>query len=106
MASDWNRLLERLLDAPLTASEYRLALAIARQTLGYRRRSAYIGRAYLRTASGLHGRTVERARDGLAEAGLIRFESPGRGRGKRTKYELLLDAEKGRSHAAFSSADK
>jgi Bacteriophage replication protein O len=95
MASDWNLLLERLLGAPLTANEYRLALAIARSTLGYRRRSERLGRRLLQEHSGItDARGFDRARRGLVEAGLLRY-TPGRvGRGNRSTYELVLDPEK------------
>ena len=77
MASDWNRLLERILAAspPLTANEYRLALAIARSTLGFRRRSNDVGEKLLRDLARLDGRSFQRARTGLTEAGLLRYTS-------------------------------
>jgi hypothetical protein len=107
MASDWNRLLERLLEAPLTVNEYRLAIAIARQTLGYRRREGDIGRKHLQKLSGVtDGRGFARALEGLVEAGIVSYTSGGRGRGRRSHYELLLGQEKSRSRAAFSDGEK
>jgi hypothetical protein len=53
VASDWNLLLERLLAVPLTANEHRLALALARYTLGYRRRASEVGEQLLRERSGI-----------------------------------------------------
>jgi hypothetical protein len=107
VASDWNALLERLLSVPLTANEYRLALAIARSTLGYRRRSERLGRRLLQEHSGISdGRGFDRARDGLVEAGLLRYTAGSVGRGNRSTYELLLDPEKGRSHAAKKPPEK
>jgi hypothetical protein len=94
VASDWNRLIDRLLDVELTVHEHRLALAIARSTLGYRRRSERLGERLLRKRSGIgDGRSFQRARDGLVEAGLLRYEPGRRGPGNRSTYELLLDAE-------------
>ena len=63
--SNWNRLLERLLAEDLTVAEQRLALTIARCTLGWQKNEYRIGRARLRELSGLDGRNFERARDGL-----------------------------------------
>jgi hypothetical protein len=91
MASDWNLFMERLLSLRLTASEHRLAPCLGRCLLGFNRRAGALGRARLREMSGLDGRDFERARKGLAEKGLVRYESEGPGRGKRTWYELLLD---------------
>ncbi len=43
--------------------------------------------------TGLHGRSFERAREGLVEECLLRFEPPTtKGRGHRTYYELLLES--------------
>ena len=103
MASDWNLMLERLLAAPLTANEWRLAAAIARSTLGYRTRSAGIGERLLQERSNLTDRRgFERARAGLIEAGILRYTPGSVGRGNRSTYELILDPEKARSHARIS----
>jgi hypothetical protein len=105
MASDWNRLLERLLAADLTVSEMRLALALARSTLGYRRHSSSLGDRHLRDRAGLHGRSFEKARQGLIGAGLLDYEKGTCGRGHRSRYTLLLD-EKTAPARAFSEEKK
>jgi len=97
-------MLERVLAAPrLTSAEHRLVLAIARETLGWRRRRARIGERRLRKLASLDGRTLERAREGLVEAGLVKF-TPGRpGRGNAAQYELILDGEMPALTRAFSA---
>lgn len=91
--SDWNLFLERALETRLGVEEYRLYLSIARSTLGFRRRGEYVGDDLLRERSRLHGRSFERARDGLVAKRLIRFERGKPGRGNRGYYELILDEE-------------
>jgi hypothetical protein len=92
MASDWNRLLERIIDTgALTVAEYRLLIVIMRSTLGYRQRSAALGERFLRDRSGLHGRSFERARQGLMDAGLLTYESGKGGRGHRSTYKLNVE---------------
>lgn len=88
--SNWNQWLERMLAADLTVAEHRLALAVARQTLGYNKTEARIGRPLLCAATRLTSRSVERARDGLISKGLIRYEAGSRGRYGRSVYTLVL----------------
>jgi hypothetical protein len=80
MASDWNRLLERLLAEKLTVAEHRLALALARQLLGWKRTEAPLGQALLRNVAGLDGRSFERALAGLIEKRLVNVTGGGPGR--------------------------
>jgi len=92
--SDWNDYLDRLLARrDLGVEEYRLALALMRNLLGFRRREDRIGEALLREASGLHGRSFERARGSLVTKRLAVFESSGGGKGKRSLYRLVFDEE-------------
>jgi hypothetical protein len=93
MASDWNRLLERLLAEKLTVAEHRLALALARQLLGWKRTEAPLGQALLRNVAGLDGRSFERALAGLIEKRLVNVTGGGPGRGKRATYTLMLDPQ-------------
>jgi hypothetical protein len=89
--SDWNRFLDRLVAEELTVAEHRLALALMRLLLGWRRRSHKLGVRLLRDTARLHGRTFEKARDGLVEKGLIRFNAGRSGRGHAGLYEVLVD---------------
>ena len=91
--SDWNRYLDRKLALDLRLEAYRLADAIARNTLGWNTRENEIGQHLLRREARLHGRSFERARDELVAAGLVRFTRGTGGRGHRDRYELLLDEE-------------
>jgi hypothetical protein len=94
--SDYNVFHERLLDLDLGVEEYRLAIALGRSLLGFRKRAEYLGQDLLRdTARLIDGRSFERARDGLVEKGLLAYTSPGKspGRGARGHYELLLGDE-------------
>jgi hypothetical protein len=91
MASNWNIMIERILAADLTLHETRLALAVARSTLGYRTASEAIGERLLQERSGLTDRrSFERARTGLVEKGLLTYTAGRRGRGNRAVYGLLL----------------
>ncbi len=92
--SDWNLAIELLLAADLSAEESRLGLAIVRETIGYRERRRAIGQHRLREWTGMHGRSFDRAREGLVEKGIVSVERGGRGRGNRDVYEVLLDVEK------------
>jgi hypothetical protein len=106
MPSNWNIFLERILVSDLTLNETRLALAVARSTLGFRTASEAIGERLLRERSQLTDhRSFTRARAGLVEKGLLRY-TPGRpGRGNRSSYELLLQPkEKARSSAGISDS--
>jgi hypothetical protein len=95
MASNWNAYLDRLREEKLTGNEYRLAITLMREILGYRVTEKRIGRKRLREQSGLDGRTFDRARDGLIHKGLIRYEPGAVGRGNRSLYTLILEpAEK------------
>jgi len=91
MGSAWNRLTERLLDAELTVAGYRLALAIARYTIGYPKNDNRVGQKLLRELAQMDGRTFERALDELQEKGLLHHEPGKRGPGNRGLYELMLD---------------
>jgi hypothetical protein len=91
--SDWNLYLERVLSLRLNVSEFRLALAVARCTLGWNTRKNAVGQQHLRQLSGLHGRSFERARDNLVAAGLFAVERGRGGRGNRDTYRLLLGDE-------------
>jgi hypothetical protein len=106
MASDWNRLLERLLALNLTQAETRLALAIARQLLGWNRTSAPLGQRLLRDTAGLDGRSFKRALQGLVEKGYVSVNGGGPGRGKRTTYTLHLDTEKPAQERAITGVAK
>jgi len=82
--------LERKLAADLTMEESRLADTLALLILrwSYSRR---LGRQLLRDASGLHGRSVERARDGLVEKGLLDYRPSRSGGTQRSLYTLVVD---------------
>ncbi|HZR96731.1 MAG TPA: hypothetical protein VFA56_13625 [Gaiellaceae bacterium] len=103
----WNAWLDLKLAADLTIEEHRLADALARNMIGFGgRTSERLGNVLLRSESRLHGRSFERARDGLAEKGLIRFEK-GRGRGARTLYVLLVEkAAEARSYLDSPKEEK
>lgn len=93
--SPWNVSIDRLLAAKLTGEELRLALAIMRYTIGWRKTGGNrIGRRYLCEKSGLDARNLARARRGLIEKGLLHYEEGEGGRGNRSFYRLLLDSEK------------
>jgi hypothetical protein len=102
--SDYTEYLERLLAEDLGAEEWRLAAALVRCLLGHRKRSEYLGRELLRDTSGLHGRSLERARAGLVERGLLRYEPATPGRGHRSRYELLI--EKAAPERHFTAPEK
>jgi hypothetical protein len=89
----WNLYLEAKLALDLTIEEGRLADAIARNTLGFRVEGEHLGRQLLRDESRLHGRSLDRARDGLIAKGLLRFDPGEPGRGHRSFYALVLDPE-------------
>ena len=103
--SDWNQFIDRGLAEDLGLEEMRLWLALGRNLLGYRRRADRLGEMLLREASGLHGRSFERARRGLVERGMLRFESGGGGRGRRSLYELLLDGETPAEERAYVAGE-
>jgi len=107
VASDWNRLLERLLaEEGLTVAELRLALALARLLLGWKRSSAPLGRALLRQTAGLDGRTFERTLASLVRRGLVQVE-PGRiGKGNRAVYTLNLLPEKAALQRPIEQVEK
>jgi hypothetical protein len=91
-----NAFVERCLQADLTEQEWRLAAALELSILGYwdKAAEAYkieerLGEALLRSLSRLHGRSFQRARDGLIEKGVIVRFKPGKaGRGNRALYVL------------------
>jgi hypothetical protein len=90
--SDWNDYLDLLLARDdLGAEEWRLAIALARNMIGYRKREDRLGDDLLRRASGLHGRSLERARTALATKHLIHYEAGTPGRGHRSLYRLPLE---------------
>lgn len=89
--SKWNLFLERKLEAdpPLGVYEHRLADANARNTLGYGGKiTRPLGEQLLRTEADLDSRSFQRARQGLVDKGIIRYQSPGRNR--RTVYTVTL----------------
>ena len=93
--SPWNAALEHSLAAAtehrLSASALRLHLALLRYTLGWNRREASLGRRLICELSGLHGRTFERARAELVEAGLVHVEhGANEGQNTRSMYALIL----------------
>lgn len=93
MGSNWNGWMEAVCAADLTVAEHRLAAALGREILGWRKTSDRIGARRLRELARLDGRTFERARQGLVEKGLLRY-IPGKvGRGGRGYYELLETAD-------------
>jgi hypothetical protein len=103
----WNAWLDAKLALDLTIEEHRLADALARNVIGFGgKTSERLGNTLLRSEARLHGRSFERARDGLAAKALIRFEK-GRGRGARTLYILLIEkAADERSYPDSTSAEK
>jgi hypothetical protein len=91
VASDWNLAVESLLGAELTLEELKLGLAIVRETLGYNRRERAVGQRLLRDWTGFHGRSFDRAREGLLEKWDVQLTRGQGGRGNRDSYLLLLD---------------
>jgi hypothetical protein len=91
--SNWNRWLDAVLAAPkLTANESLLAIALGRLLLGWNKTEGYLGEELIRqTAGSMHGRTFERARAGLIEKGLLRYEPGSVGKGNRSHYALILE---------------
>jgi hypothetical protein len=90
--SRWNRALDRRIAAqPLTTNEGRLLDVIYRRTLGWNRTSDRVGERRLMELCGFdHRKTLFRAREGLIEKGLIRYE-PGRGQGHFSLYVVILE---------------
>jgi hypothetical protein len=105
MASDWNTWMERMLAADLTRDEMRLAIALARLTLGWNRTENELGERLLRELAGLHGRSNERARSGLVAKGLIQYTPGEAGRGHRSRYVLIL-AEMPAVARVFTGSEK
>ena len=92
--SPHNLWLDRLLDANLTKGEWQLAAALHRCLIGFRKTSGHLGRDLLQERSGLtDGRNFSRARKGLVDKGLIRYESGG-GRGQRSFSTFSWTMEK------------
>jgi len=88
--SPWNLALEAVLEHPdLTKSALRLYLVLMRTILGFRKEEERLGRDLLRSLGRFDGRTFERARQELVEAGLLHFEPGSRGAGHRSLYRLL-----------------
>jgi hypothetical protein len=85
------RFLERKLaaDPPLTLEESRLADTLAVLILRWSDSGRY-GRQLLRNASGLHGRSLERALAGLVEKGLLVYRPSRSGGTQRSLYVLIL----------------
>jgi hypothetical protein len=104
--SDWNDYLDRKLSLDLNLEESRLADAIARNTLGWHRRENEIGQKLLREEARLHGRSFDRAREGLIAAGLVRYAPGSKGRGRRDRYLLLLDEKIPAPQRAFSPGEE
>jgi hypothetical protein len=99
--SNWNLWLERLLEVDLTGEELRLGVALAREILGWRKTEDKLGSRQLRERSRLHGRSFERAREGLVEKRRIEFEPGASGRGNAALYRLLLHPETSAETRAF-----
>jgi len=91
--SRWNLWLDRVSAADLAHEELRLAVVLAREVLGWNVEQRGIGEKRLRASSKLHGRSLERARDGLREKGLIEFTAGTRGRAGAAVYRLMLRSE-------------
>jgi hypothetical protein len=108
MRSGWNLFMEKLIATPrLNASEFRLAIILARYTLGYRETERDLGEGLLRREGRFDGRTFERARDGLVEKGVIAFTPPAtRGRGHRGIYRLLIENDDGLEDQSETPADE
>ena len=81
--SNYNLFANRVLAGKLGAEALRLAWALQRLLLGYGRTEGRLGMTQLRETSRLHGRSLERARDELAAAGVIEFEIGSTGPGTR-----------------------
>lgn len=93
--SDWNDFLDAKLASDLTVEEHRLADALARNLLGFRRREGHLGdRLLMQAARFSDRRSLVKARDGLEAKRLVYVVKPTTtGRGHRTFYRLLLDQE-------------
>lgn len=105
--SGWNAVMDCLLAHKLTVGEHRLALAIARLTIGWKKPSgAYLGRALIRDTAGLDGRAYQRARDGLVEKGILAVTGGGVGRGNRAYYMLVPLAEKADEERPIPQSEK
>ncbi len=90
MGSNWNTWMDAICDSDLTVAEHRLAAALARELLGWRKTFDQIGEKRLRSRARLHGRSFERARGGLVAKGLLRFTAGNPGRAGAGTYELVL----------------
>ena len=90
--SDWNLWLDRLIALDLGVEETRLVHVLGRFLLGHRTREDRFGEDLLRATARLHGRSFERAREGLVAKGLLHFERGSVG-GQRGLYRLLLDGD-------------
>jgi hypothetical protein len=89
--SRWNRWMDRCLEANLGCGEMRLAVALAREILGFNALERRIPDRALRETPRIgHGVTFDRAVNGLVAKGLIEVEKGGRGPDNRTLYRLLL----------------
>jgi hypothetical protein len=106
--SDWNGWHDALLAAPkLTPNESRLAHALARLLLGWKRVECDFGEQLVReTAGKMHGRSFERARDGLVAKGLLHFSPGSVGKGNRGSYRLILPGEKPALPRVIDAAQK
>jgi hypothetical protein len=88
----WNAWLDAKLAVDLTVAEHKLADALARNVIGFGGKTIEsLGNNLLRREARLSGFNLDKARDGLAQKGLIAFQSSGKGRGARTSYTLLPD---------------
>ena len=76
--SDYNLWHEQVLaQRGLTVYELRLALALSREILGWNGREGLVGRELLMGTAGIRDvRSFQKARDGLAERGLIEYVPP------------------------------
>src|SRR6266542_1001017 len=108
-SSNWNLLLDRLLRIRLTANEYRVALAVARLTLGYGKPGGrYLGRKWIReTAGHMDGRSFDRSLTGLIGKGVLAYQPGSVGKGNRGHYALVLDTlEKAAVARPFEAKEK
>jgi hypothetical protein len=92
--SRWNAWHDRVLATDLDQGEWKLATALARQTLGWCVTEKRLGRRLLmQTARIDHTRTFENARAGLVAKGLIDYVPGRKGPGGGGLYRLLITAE-------------
>lgn len=104
--SNWNQYIDALLATELTVAEHRLALALARLTLGWNRTDNHLGEALLRDTANLDGRNFTRARDALVAKGLLHYEPGTRGRGNRGFYAIPSTTQKPALERVIQGSEK